>query len=213
MNSNKPLLTMLSRRGLIAAMLGLFMVVSVRPAAAASDDDVLAFTKTLGDAVVELLADQTLTSQNRTDQLITLLDGAIDLQILGKAVLARHWRTATEIQREEYLGLFRELAVAQVSDILNSYSFGGETYEIGKIVNLRPDRLWSVHTTIIRPDSPEIALQWVVLKKKTGDLVLFDVKAEEFSLVNTKRDEFGSVVSRHGIDGLIDELRQQVAAL
>jgi phospholipid transport system substrate-binding protein len=179
----------------------------------ADEERVLGFVTEVGDQVVDILSDPAVANDVRVERLIVVLDSAIDLEILGRAVLARHWRAATDEQREEYLELFRQLAVAQLSDVLSSYSFSGETYEIEKVVNLRKDKLWSVYSKIVRPGKSDVYVQWIVLKKKSGELVLFDVKAEEFSLVNTRRDEFGAVVSRRGMDGLIEELRIQTEEL
>ena len=53
-------------------------------------------------------------------------------------------------------------------------------------------------------------VDWRIRKRKDGQLSAVDVVVESVSLIVTRRSEFGPVVERDGIDGLLAELRRRI---
>jgi phospholipid transport system substrate-binding protein len=56
---------------------------------------------------------------------------------------------------------------------------------------------------------PPIKVDWRVRELRDHSLVAIDVIVEGVSLVVTQRSEFGSVIERRGMDGLLSELRRR----
>ena len=202
---------MIDRRSILKAApaLALFTVTGLSPAfAAPSPDDARDLIQTVGNQVLEILK-QDVSQNEKFDQLVTLLDGSIDLDLVARLILARHWRTADEAQQAEYLKLFRAYALDSLASKLHIYN--GQEFEITDSQAAgKKDAL--VRTLIHSPDRPALHVDWRIREKKDGGLVAIDLIVESVSLIVTQRSEFGAVVERSGIDGLLDELRKRTSS-
>jgi phospholipid transport system substrate-binding protein len=185
--------------------IGLFAwSVATAPRTASAADDPSAFVQGIGDQVVKVLQ-QNLPREQAGQQLNAIWLEAFDVEGIGRAVLGKNWKKATDEQRAAYMELFpkyvAKLYAIQFSD------YAGETFAVkgskatadGAIVN----------AAIERPNGEPIKLAFVV-QNGGQDLKITDVKVEGVSLLVTKRSEFDSVVAQKGIDGLIQAMRQKV---
>jgi phospholipid transport system substrate-binding protein len=196
--------------GLLGIMLlaggGLLAVIGAPAARAEPDADAArSMIETVGNDVLEVLRDTGLSDQQKYERLVTLLNEPIDLDLVARLILGRHWRTASEPQRTEYLELFRAFALHTLASRLDVY--GGQGFEItgAKVVG-RDDALVS---TRILSDGPPLAVDWRVRQRDDDRMVAIDVIVEGVSLIVTQRSEFGAVIERQGIDGLLSELRRR----
>jgi phospholipid transport system substrate-binding protein len=139
--------------------------------------------------------------------LVALLDGPIDLELIARLILGRHWRAASEAQQTEYLELFRAFALDNLASKLQVYD--GQDFEIvgSQSVN---DRDAVVQTLVTGGGRPPLKVDWRIRERGDGDLVAIDVIIEGISLVVTQRSEFSAVIERSGMGGLLAELRQRV---
>jgi phospholipid transport system substrate-binding protein len=160
----------------------------------------------VGHQVLEILRDAALSDQQKFERLVDLLEGPIDLDLVARLILGRHWRTASEAQRQEYLGLFHDYALSYLASKLHLYR--GQTFEIigAEVIN-EHDAL--VTTRIIGDERPPLRVDWR-LRDENGDLMAIDVIVEGVSLIVTQRSEFGSVIERQGFEGLLAELRSRI---
>jgi phospholipid transport system substrate-binding protein len=182
------------------------MLGSARSMAAPAPDDARHLIETVGMQVLDILK-QTSTHQEKFDQLVTLLDSSIDLDLVARLILARHWRAADEAQQTEYLKLFRAYALDSLASKLHIYN--GQEFEItDSQVAGKKDAV--VRTLIVSPDRPPLHVDWRIREHDDGRLIAIDVIVESVSLIVTQRSEFGAVVERRGIDGLLEELRRRI---
>lgn len=177
------------------------------PLAAAPDPaDASAFVSLTGEKVLTVLRDQALSDEGKLERLIEILDGPIDLELVGRLVLGRHWRTASPEQQVEYQRLFRAYALETLASRLNLYS--GQTFEIegAQVAN---DRDTLVRMLISSDDRPPLHVEWRLRNRDDGELVVIDMVVEGVSLIITQRSEFDSVIQRDGMDGLLAELERR----
>jgi phospholipid transport system substrate-binding protein len=188
--------------GLAALVLG-----SCGAKAAVSADAARQMIQSVGDDVLSVLRDPALDNQQKFDRLVALLDGPIDLDIIARLILGRHWRSASEGQQAEYLELFRAFALDNLASRLHVYD--GQDFEIvgAQTVN---ERDAVVATRVTGGGRPPLKVDWRVRELDDGDLVAIDVIVEGISLIVTQRSEFSAVIERRGMDGLLAELRQRV---
>ena len=64
---------------------------------------------------------------------------------------------------------------------------------------------------IYATNDPPLKIEWRV-RVENGNPIIIDVLPEGVSLVLTYRSEFDEVISRNGLDGLLNELRTRAAA-
>lgn len=176
------------------------------PSAREGAEDPGAFVQHLGDEVVGILRQGDKASSDRRDRFRALFASNFDVPAIGRFVLGRHWRTATEEQRSEYLALFREYVVDIYARQFSTYS--GETFLVDRQRPLDAgDTL--VSTEIRHPTKAPIRVDFRVRPGERG-FTIVDVIVEHVSLIVTKRSEFHSILEREGMQGLLSRLRAYV---
>lgn len=204
---------MITRR-LFAAALGIapaFAALTGAAAQAAVDlpARAAAFIEKRGAEVVDIINANGSADEKR-DAVAKVLREAVDIRGVAQFVLGRHWRTASEAQRNEYLSLFEETLVRNLSARFGELR--GVTFSMGRN-QMASEQEAVVSTVVTRPNNPAIALDWRVADVD-GTPRIVDLVAEGTSLRITQRSEYSAVVQRGGgMDGLLRAMRQQLAQL
>ena len=191
-------------RYLAVGVLALTSGVAATPRTSDAADDPKAFVQGIGDQFMKVLQ-QNLPREKTAEQLNAIWLQAFDVEGIGRAVLGKNWKKASEEQRKTYMELFPKYVAKLYAIQFSDYS--GETFAVkgskptsdGTVVNAEIDR----------PNGEPIKLGFIVQSGGQG-LKVTDIKVEGVSLLVTKRSEFDSVVAQKGIDGLIQALRQKV---
>jgi len=196
------------RRLLLALTAGGLLPLGWRAAGAApSADAARALIEDVSTKVLAILSDQALADRQKFDALVELLERPIDLDLVARLILGRHWRTANDTQRQQYLALFREYALANLAAKLHLYR--GQSFEVtGARVVSDKDAL--VTSRILSDGEPPLQVDWRLRERDGAGPVTIDLIVEGVSLIVTLRSEFGSVIERQGFDGLLAQLRQRI---
>lgn len=141
--------------------------------------------------------------------LTPVIDQNVDVPTVARFCLGRFWTQATPAQQQQYVTLFHQVMLNNISGHLGDYT--GVRYQLTGAHAQGADEI--VGSTIERPQQPTIDVQWVV-STETGAPKIIDVVAEGSSLRLTNRQDYASFLSRNGgsIDALIAALRRQLAA-
>lgn len=117
---------------------------------------------------------------------------------------------AKDIPREKldlYFEQFRLYLLTTYSNALSSYT--------NQIVEFEPSRpiegkkTVSVKALIKEAGKPDISITFQVRRNKEGQWKAFDLTAEGISMVQSKRAEFAPMIRQHGIDSVIDFMREK----
>jgi phospholipid transport system substrate-binding protein len=175
--------------------------------AAPSPDAARALIEEVSAEVLAILSNQGLANRQKFDALVELLEQPIDLDLVARLILGRYWRTANDGQRQQYLALFREYALANLASKLHLYR--GQSFEVtgAKVVS---DKDALVTSRILSDGAPPLRVDWRLRERDGGGPVTIDLIVEGVSLIVTLRSEFASVIERQGLDGLLAELRQRI---
>ena len=190
----------------ITGLLALSIVVSANAQSAAEDPEgARAFIEELSANAIAVLDDTSITQDEREAQFRALLAEHFDLRYIGRLVLGRHRRTASQAQRARYDEIFPEYVLKIYANRLTER--GDEEFVVdGTAPAGRRDIF--VRTRIVRPDGPPVAADWRVrLNEETFRVV--DLKVEGISMAITQRDEFAAKISSDGLDALLDDLALQ----
>lgn len=188
-----------------------FALVLMLPAAAqpADLDRARSFIQQLGDEALSSLARPDVDTETARTEFRDLLHRGFDVPGIGRFVLGRYWRAASEAQQRAYLGLFEEMIVETYARRFRDYS--GETFEITGARDAGEQDIL-VRSRIVRPGgAPPVAVDWRV-RDRDGTMKIIDVFVENVSMSVTQRDEFGAVIQRAGgdIDALLNAMRRQI---
>jgi phospholipid transport system substrate-binding protein len=169
-----------------------------------------AFIQSTGEELVRAINSGAPVAQRR-EQVAAILRRAVDVEGVGRFILGRWWRTATPEQQQEYLQLFEQVLIHNLSARFGEYQ--GVRFSLGRS-QARTEEDALINTVVERPNSPPFALDWRVADV-AGQLRIVDVIAEGTSLRLTTRSEYSSVITRNGgnVSALLAAMRQQIQQL
>ena len=160
----------------------------------------------LGDTIVGLLNKDGIDAKAREQKLIDLFKQHVDAPWMGRFVLGRYWRTASEGQKQRYNSYYQTF-------LINSYipHFRKYTNENFTITGVRDEGKgeYTVSLNILSEKYQTIHAAYRVHKNDAGDFRIIDIIIEGVSLLSTQRSEFASVVSRQSLDSLIDQIQKR----
>lgn len=199
--------------GSILRALALLLLISV-PAAqarAASDaGDSGAFVEEFANKAIALVSDSDGTAERR-EEFGELVQTYFDMPGIGRFLLGRYWRTATEAEQQAYVEAFTENMIYTYSRRFDEY--GGQKLVID---GTREDgRFDIVSSRIVSPSSnEEYRLEWRVIEVEGGKKIV-DIVIEGVSMSVTQRQEYASVIQNNGgkVQALVDALNRQMAGL
>ena len=188
---------------LIAAASALFPITT----RAQSTDKASAFVRLTGDKLVAVVNGPGSAASKR-ETMSQILDTSVDVDGIGRFCLGRYWRQATPQQQKQYLALFHEVLVTNITAKLGEYK--GVTFTMGHAK--QQDAETAVSTTVVRPNNPPTAVDWIIANPSTEPKII-DVVAEGTSLRLTQRQDYASYLTHNNnnVDALIAAMKTQVS--
>ncbi len=175
--------------------------------------DAGAFLADLSHRATVELNESGLSEDEKQRRFRVLLNEGFDVAAIGRFVLGRYWRGASDGERKEFLRTFEDMLVFRFLPILGDYT--GDTLLVDTV---RPfadtSNIYSVESELKRKSGPPVRLDWRVHQGDAGYRIL-DVVAEGVSVAVTLRSEYNSVLKQNGgkVSELIATLRKMVAGL
>ena len=126
-----------------------------------------------------------------------------DRKFAAQVVLAKHWRTASEEQRERFIAAFYQALLRKYADGLLEFDQDRVT-----ILPFRGDltkKRSKVRSTVQLNDGNKVAVDYELVKRESGWL-LFNVVIEGVSYVRNFRAELDSEVRNSSLDAVIERL-------
>ncbi|MFM7778800.1 MAG: phospholipid-binding protein MlaC [Alphaproteobacteria bacterium] len=193
-------------------MFGVFGLVTM-PARAQQMDitRATAFVDKAGQDLVNAINDPRLNQTQRRDRVASILRNAIDIEGTGRFILGRYVRQASPAELQDYLKLFDEIIIRNLSARFGEYR--GVKFSLGRSQQ-RTEEDALVSTLVERPNTPTFTLDWRVADIN-GRPKVVDVIAEGTSLRLTTRSEYAAVIQRNGgrVASLLEAMRGQIAQL
>lgn len=143
----------------------------------------------------------------------------VDMEVMSRFVLGKHWRTASPAQRERFVSEFKNLLIRfYVSALVEDPDRIDELLANSKtIISYLPSNIDdSTKKTIVRAqvnmpnDGPKVPVTFSMFRRDSNsDWLMYDVNVDGISLVTNYRSSFATEVSRQGLDTLIDRLAER----
>jgi phospholipid transport system substrate-binding protein len=208
-----PSKTPTTRRALLhclcVGLLGALAVVA-QPAPSRADQaaDAAGFLVSLTDRAINELADASVPVDERKTRFRKIFKESFDIPAIGRFVLGRYWRSASDEAQREFLTVFEDVMVERFAPQFEGYA--GTRFQIGVIREVQEDNQLMVSSTIAPPNAEVAQVDWR-LRNDGGRFMILDVVAQGVSMALTLRSEYATVLKNSGgkIDALIALLRQR----
>ncbi len=144
------------------------------------------------------------------EALYELIDGILlprfDTRYAAQLVLARHWRSATEEQRERFIDAFYTSMMQQYADKV--LEFDMDQLEIQPYRGDPSSERTTVRTTVKLNDGTSVPVDYVMVKRDSG-WKIFDVRIEGISYVRRYRADVDSEVRATSLEDVIRGLEEE----
>jgi phospholipid transport system substrate-binding protein len=158
------------------------------------------------DKAVSVLKDPRLKNgaKERRDQLRQILFARFDFTEMAKRALGSNWRRRTTQEQEEFVHLFADILERAYADIIESYTDEKIVYLNERIEGPFAD----VASKILTSKGVEYSIQYKA-HLVSNEWKVYDVLAENISLVNNYRSQFHRVISNASYEELLRRLRHK----
>jgi phospholipid transport system substrate-binding protein len=194
-------------RSIQLLILAIVISVSVITGVRAQQADPKAVVSTFQDRLVATMKEgPALGFEGRYQRLLPAMDDAFDLQQMTRIVVGSGWAKMSEDERKQVVDLFRQFSVSTYASEFTE--FGGEQFKIGG-EREQAGLGTIVETHLVLTDGSPIALNYLLRETPAGWRIVDVYLAGTISELARRRDEFGSIIRRQGVDGLIALLKKK----
>jgi len=162
----------------------------------------------VGQDAIAILSNQSLSKDERTTYFRKVLSKELDIPVLAKFMLGRYWKHATPEQRTAYTDVFTAF-------LLQTYSVRLGGVKVNALSVLKAQAAGNtkdvfVHSLVRRANAGPIRAVWRV-RPYGEDFRIVDLIVEGISMAVTLRQEFGSILQKDGVDGLVTMLQGRLS--
>jgi len=135
-----------------------------------------------------------------------LLLPRFDRRYAAQLVLSRHWRTASEEDRERFINAF-------YNHLMHMYAEAVLDFDLAnlEVLPFRGDetkKRTTVKTIVVLEDGTRVPVNYGMVKRETGWL-MFDVTIEGISYIRNFKAEVNAEIQAEGLDGVIKRLEAE----
>lgn len=176
-------------------------------AAAAASTSPTEVVKATINEVIHILSDEAMKQPGRLKERRKLLEDVIgrrfDYEEMSKRSLASHWKNLSEVERQEFVEVFRAFL---------SHTYGGkiEGYS-GEQVQYLQERLEGAYAEVrtkIVSNKVSLPMDYRLIGK-ADDWRVYDVVADGISLVRNYRGQFDKIIRESSYADLVEKLRKK----
>ena len=158
---------------------------------------------------IEQIINANVSQAEKDKRFEKLFNSALDLDLIGKFVLGRNWRTATPAQRKAFIQVYRELNVKTWSKRFDE--FKGKAFVFtGTTPSSSAGQVY-VDSTVNMGEGEPAKVKWRV-RQEGKSFKIVDIVIENVSLAITARNEYSGFIKNNpgGVDALIKDLQNKV---
>lgn len=142
--------------------------------------------------------------KQRIDEAVSV---TFDTNTIAQSALAANYRELSAEQRAEFEELFFAILKDTYIERLDAY-----TDESVEVTGEETDGNRGTVKSIVYTSNSDIAVDYSLRQRPTGWFI-YDIIVEDVSLLSSYRSTYRSIIRRSGIDGLLNDLRNQASEL
>ncbi len=167
------------------------------------------FVNDIGNRIVKIAANKSLSEKAKKDQIIAEIDIVVDSNWIARFVLGKNYKDFSETQKTQFQNLYRQFMINTYGPKFNNYN--GRKFTV---LSVEKQKMFYVVKCEFLPVDSNVAISVDFrVKDKDGKLVILDFVAEGVSLIESQRSEYDSAISQGGIDKFIKDFSKKVDVL
>ncbi len=143
-------------------------------------------------------------AKERRDQLKQILFARFDFNEMAKRALGADWRRRTSTEQEEFVHLFTDLLERAYTETIESYTDEKIVYISEKLDGIFAE----VASKILTSKGEEFSINYKA-HLLGGEWRVYDVVAENISMVNNFRSQFSRVIANSSYEELVRRLKSK----
>ena len=143
----------------------------------------------------------------RYDEVQGVVTSRFDTPLIVKVIMSRYWKKMDDVQKADFINLFKRLSVATYASRFDDYS--GESFVELSTEKLRKGRLL-IKTELQRPDDEPVKLDYL-MHENDGQWMIISVIANGVNDLSLKRAEYATVIKNKGFQGLVVDVAGKIA--
>ena len=175
------------------------------PSKAATSEEAGKYIEGIGSNALAVISNKSLDKAGKQAKLEAIFSDSVDFNWVSRFVMGRYWRQATDAQKTRYVAEYKKFLILNYTSRFTQYTSGSFKVTSSKD-NGNNEFTVSMQIQAGAANSEPVLVDYRVRAGDTGGFKIFDVIVEGVSLLATQRSEFGSVLSKEGIDYLTDQL-------
>ena len=148
--------------------------------------------------------------QQELEQMWEVVLPKFDTEEIARRSLGTNWRELTEEQQKEFTRLFIQLIKKNYSGTLARYTTDAEFFFDNERIE---DEQAEVQTRIKSPSQDQPFSVVYRLHRMGDSWLIYDVVAENVSLVQNYRNQFSRIIAKSSVEGLFDTLKKKLEEL
>ena len=199
----------MNKKFLSAVSAVLMLVSGMANAAEPNGEAALKFVRDVTTEGIEQIINANVSQAEKDKRFAKLFNEALDLDFIGQFVLGRNWRTATPVQRKEFIEVYRQLNISTWSKRFDE--FKGKNF-IFKGTSPSNSKGQIFVNSIVPMDQGEPAKVGWRVREKGGEYKIVDIIIENVSLAISARNEYTAFIKNNpgGVDALIANLKSKI---
>jgi len=142
----------------------------------------------------------------RIEKLDPMVRSTHKLATVARVALGKNWAQLTEAQRNAFVDKFSTLVIVTYASNFNGFS--GESFTVTSEQPRERGQVL-VRTNLTKSDGGKVELDYV-LERVADSWQIINIIADGVSDLALKRQEYESVISKEGFDGLMKKLSQKI---
>lgn len=200
----------LNRVRCFAGVLGLLFMATLASAETAGTQTPSEFVEEAVAVLADSLEGKRDELANDKAALYALIDELLlprfDRRMAAQQVLARHWRGASEAQRDRFINAFYTTLVHRYAD--GVLDFEPDRIEVLPFRGDAKKRVATVKTTVDLEDGTNVSVNYTLINHKSGWMI-FDVTIEGVSYIRNFRTEFDAEIKSTSLEDVIVRLEKE----
>lgn len=177
--------------------------------AAPTGEDAKAMVEHQSQIILAKLATDAEQYRQNPDAFATLVNHEVlpylDVELMSRIVLGRHWQQATPAQREAFVRAFTDLLVRVYSRSWTNYT--GASVAVLGMPSVDEYQRSNIRTQVVDNRGKKVNITFSA-HYDNGQWKIYDVNFEGVSILTSYRNSFDTEIANIGLDALINKIGQ-----